>query len=625
VKFVLTSILSLFITSAWGQLFDTTTYHNDLSYYTTADNVLHFNFNQQEEDTQLQFGHQIKHDFVNRAIVLNTGRIASPSQFIMYNEPTTDQFQLSTPLFTNWFYNSDSIQYYHSKTPRTDLTYAQGTGNLLHLEATHSQNIASNWSFGLQYNRTKSHNLFYNNLPQFNQERITNLFSTSVFSHFYTPNRKYEVFGNFVNSKNTVKETFGIANPAVFNQLSGREKTFGGEANFYDASNLFIDRTWSITQFYRPGERTVKLNDTTIVADTNTGNITSQWYHKLKYRRHINRFTDGDPNTTLFPIRQVSLETHDSIFHGVLSNKIGRIQKSTIGLLDYWALQEFIQVKQQYFHSSSFNHIRFGGSIKKLVNTSEHTGYAHASILGFYAGDIKATYTFEPTFKKTALITQVGFTSRRPDYNDQFFGSNNYYWNHSLNKTKTTKAHFMFADKLKINRFELDLFSIDQYVYYDTNGVVRQHNAAIQHVRGNVVVLIKFANSWFWNQQLTYQYATNDVLALPEFSTKSRIYKEGFLFNKNMWARVGIDIQYFTPFSGITYNPIVRQMTLSNNEIGGYPIIDFFINSKVKSMELYVSTKHVGQGYFINDSFMAANYPLISRTVQFGVNWRLFD
>ena len=177
--------------------------------------------------------------------------------------------------------------------------------------------------------------------------------------------------------KNTVKETFGIANPDEFDQLSGRAKTFAGEANFYDASNLFIDRIWSVTQFFRPGERTIQVNDTTTGPDTSTSNISSQWFHQLRYRRHVNRFTDGDPNTILFPTRFVSLETHDSIFHSVLSNKVGKAFHVNSMLTKIWMLHEAIQVKTTVFFITVVSTTLGLAAISVKVERTSTTIYMH--------------------------------------------------------------------------------------------------------------------------------------------------------------------------------------------------------------------------------------------------------
>ena len=611
--------------TSWGQMFDTTEYKRDLSFYQTVSDVENLNFSQQEEDTSLQFGHQLLPNFIETPISLHTGRIDSPSISLEEELPSTDQFRISTSLFTPWFQNADSVSYYQSKTPRTDLTYSQGTGNLLQLKASHSQNIASNWSFGIEYNRIKSHNLYFNNLALFNQERMTNLFSTSLYSHYFTPNRKYEVMASFINNKNTVKETFGLSNPESFDQLTGRAKTYSGQANFYDAQNLFIERSWNVSQFFRPGSRTIQVNDSTTASDTNTDNITSQWFHEANYRRHINRFTDSDPNIALFPVRFVSLETHDSIFYSVLSNRFGKIQRTETGHIKYWIHHEFANIKQQFFHSSTYNNVKVGGEYAKSTSAFKHIAKGYVAGLGYNTGDFKLDYSINKINSKIPLSLKAVILNRRPDYNDQFLGSNNYYWNQSLNKTFTTSVTGTVSNQEKTAELNIEYRGISQYVYYDTSGYSQQFDGDIQYVKATGLLKFNFANSWHWHQRLTYQSTSNDIMPVPNVNVKTRLFKEGFLFNKNMWARIGVDVQYFTPFVGRTYNPIVRQMTLSNTEIGGFPIVDIFINSQVKSMELYVSTHHIAQGYFINDSFLAGNYPLISRTFQFGVNWRLFD
>lgn len=606
-------------------MFDTTEYHRDLSHFVTSKDAENLRFHTHQEDTNLQFGHHLLGPFVETPIQLHTGRMGSPTMYLEHSLPQSNQFQLSTALFEPWFISNDSLRFYHSNTPRTDLSYSQGTGNLLQLRASHSQNIASNWSFGLEYNRTKSHNLYYNNLPLFNQERMTNIFSTGVYSHFFTPNHKYEVFGSFVNSKNTVRETFGIANSATFDLLSGRSKTYAGQANFEDAQNLFIERTWSVLQLFRPGSRTVQVNDSTVAPDTSHNTISSQWFHEIKYRRHVNRFTDSDPNLLLFPVRYVSLETHDSMFYSVLSNRIGKSAKITGGYFKYWIQHEFIDIKQQYFHHSTFNNVHVAAEANKNTSMFNHSAFVRVTGLGYNAGDFKVDYQVVKPLTKNNVGLKTEILNKRPDYNDLFFGSNNYYWNQPFNKMSIYGAKLWTSNKQNTLKLDLQYRNLNNYVFYDTSGFSRQSSDNIHYINATGQFKLTFATSWHWEQRLSYQSATSNDMPVPTLCSKTRLFKEGYLFNKNMWARIGVDVQYFTPYAGRTYNPIVRQMTLSNDEIGGFPMVDFFINSQVNSMELYVSTHHIAQGFFINDSFLAANYPLISRTFQFGVNWRLFD
>ena len=183
--------------------------------------------------------------------------------------------------------------------------------------------------------------------------------------------------------------------------------------------------------------------------------------------------------------------------------------------------------------------------------------------------------------------------------------------NSSLNKTLTGQVTGRISSKKSSQFLDVSLYTIDQFVYYDSNGMVQQFDNVLQHARVNAVFQLRLGSSWYFKNRVTYQWASSEVLALPTFSVKTRLYKEGFLLIKICGLELVVDVQYFTPYTGTTYNPIVRQMTLSNTEIGGFPIVDVFINSEVRvngacTCQRTISLKDI----FINDSFYGRQLPL---------------
>ncbi|MBO6515621.1 MAG: hypothetical protein JJ975_03630 [Bacteroidia bacterium] len=618
-------ILIALWTQGFGQIFDTTEYKRELSSFIEIGSAKSLNFSRKTEDTTLDFSHSLYGDDVNSPMFVHLGRIVSASKSLEPTLPNTSTFQLGPRLFANYFYHPDSTKYFRSPTARTRLKYSQGTGNLLYLNAQHSQNIASNWSFGLDYIRNKSHNLYFNNFPLFDQERMTNLFSTRAYTHFNTTNHKYEVFANFVNSKNTLRESFSIANSEGFDTLSGRAKTYSGQAFLSDANNVFINRDFSVYQFYRPGDRTIRINDTTLVADTTTTSIASQWFHHLRYSRNINEFTDNDYNEAVFPARLYTLETADSVFHSVLHNSIGQIRKGNRFTSSYWIQHESVKVSQLNAHQSRFQNIQLGGNLSSRTSNSRLFVEGKYNPLGYYSGDYALNVSHRVSFNETGLKTNVNVIKHRPDYNDQFFGSNYYYWNQPLSKTDILEASAVFFTRKTGLQIGGTYRQVTNFVYLDTSGLPRQHTEAINYFKAFLANHFRFGSNWHMEQRLCFQSASNKVMAIPDITYKTRIYKEGFLFKKNMWARIGLDVAYFSSFEGIGYNPVIRQFTLSNQTIGGYPVVDLFLNTRVNSMLLFASVNHLTQGFFNNDSFSAAAYPLVGRAFRFGVDWRLFE
>jgi len=607
-----------------GQIFDTTHYKRDLSYFITSASTEDLAFDVVREDTILGFTHRLFNESINVHPGLHLGRIASPFKSLVPILPNTNVFVLSNPLFRPYGYQKDSTLYYDSKTARTRLKYSQGSGNLLFLKAEHSQNITKNWSFGIDYTRAKSHNLYFNNLPLFNLERISNMFSTNLYSHFVTKNRRYEIFTNFINNKNTIKETFGLGNRVSFDTLVGRGKLYSAQAQLSDAQNLFINRSFSFQQFFRDGDRTIQVDDTTVVDDTTTANISKHWFHSFEYKRNINRFIDNNPDT-LFEERFISLETLDSIFYSVIQNRIGRVARTNRSVLKYWILHEAITVKQLHAHQSRLQHLQLGAS----GQLDSKPGILFAELkyapIGYYSGDyaLRAKLTTEKKRSKWQLIANV--IKHRPNYNDQFFGSNYYYWHNRLNKTDIIDIQSVLSVTKTAFQIGGTWRQYQNFVYYDTTGLPNQMQSGITYASGFVSNHFHIGRSIHFKHRFTFQYSSNKVMPVPDILYKASLYKEGFLFNKNMWARVGFDLTYFSEFKGYGYNPAIRQFTLSKNTVGGYPLVDFFINTQVNSMLLFVSVQHFTQGYFINDSFSAENYPIIGRALRFGVDWRLFD
>ena len=619
--------VTVLLQSVWAsaQLFDTTVYHKDLSTFTTSFGTENLDFTYADEDTTLSFAHRILRNNVADPLRLHTGRIAGPGMWLEPDMPNTDEFQSGRPLFANVFHHVDSIKYYRSRTPRTRLKYSQGTANLLYIGAEHSQNITKDWSFGLDYTRVKSHNLYHNNLPAFDQERMANVFATSVYSHFRSRNRKYEVFGAFVNNRNNQRETYGINNAPLFDLFTGREKSYSGEARLSDAQNLFITRDFNIHQFYRMGARKVQINDSTIGPDTSTDNINAQWFHQLNYRRNINRFSDNTLPNTVYPDTLFESVTLDSIFNDVIQNRIGFIGKTKDVGLKAWMLHEVIRVKQKNGHQSNLQHLQLGAQTTSNLSIAKLKAEGKYSVLGYYSGDFYLSAQIENQSDIGLLRIGLKQVRHRPDYNDQFFTSNYYYWNTPFNKTDITNGTFTYnlpKGQLKVN---VDARLITGQVYYDTSGRAQQFNSTLRYGKVSLSNTSNIGKSYYINHRFVVQSSSNAILPVPQFLYKASLYKEGYLFKKNMWTRFGVDFSYFSEFVGYSYNPVVRQFILGDENIGGYPILDIFLNAQVQTMTLFVSVQHVGQGFFINDSFSAEDYPIIGRAFRFGVHWRLFD
>ena len=607
-----------------AQLFDTTEYRRDLSTYHTSGEVQDFKFDRHREDTTLNFPHELYTARFEDNPQLNTGRIASPVL-------TFDQKQRSSLYFTNWnnsfgrwFRYSDSIRYYDGKTPRTKLGYAQGSGGLLFLNAEHSQNIASNWSFGLDYRRVKTHNQYYINMPRFNQERMTNVFATQAYTNYHSKNQNYEVFASFTNNKNTVKETFGVQNAEDFDLLSGRSKAYFGIGGLTGAQNTAIERLWHVKQFYRSGNRQIVVNDSTIVPDTLYTSIRGQWFHDLKYERRINRFSDDDINRAIFPDINYGETTLDSIFWDVVRNEVGYTKRDGNLKTMISATHESVRVKQLDFYNNQYQLLYVNGKANWSDSNWTFTGSTQIALTGFNAGNYLVDISGEKLNENNTWFAGATVVSVRPDFNNQFFVSNYYNWHQILQNENRLALNAGWRGE-NGSHVKLEATDLQNAVYFDTSAVPVQLNENVQFLTLDAYAPISMGKSWKADARFNLRYSSNDKIPMPLYNGGLRIYRQGYLFNNNMWARLGVEATYIDQITGYFYNPVVRQFVLSSQSIGGYPVVNVFLNMKVQTMTLFVSGRHLTQGMFRNDNFASALNPIMGRAFTLGVNWRLFD
>ncbi len=207
----------------------------------------------------------------------------------------------------------------------------------------------------------------------------------------------------------------------------------------------------------------------------------------------------------------------------------------------------------------------------------------------------------------------------------QHYISQQLVWQNDWQKTFGTDVSLTWA----LPRFQLELTGqyqlIDNYLYYDTLAQPRQHGAAL-----GISQLTLRKNFAFWgfhfNNQLTWQTTTDDVLRLPELYSVHSLYFEGRLFKRVLRLQLGADLRINTPYFADSYQLATGQFYLQNREeIDWYPDIDIFINFKVSNFRFFLKQENF-YGYFTSDfHFQVRNYPLSYPYLRFGVGWQFLD
>ena len=90
-------------------------------------------------------------------------------------------------------------------------------------------------------------------------------------------------------------------------------------------------------------------------------------------------------------------------------------------------------------------------------------------------------------------------------------------------------------------------------------------------------------------------------------------------------SRSRFTANYFTSYNLNAYDPILAEFYVQNtDEIGNFPLIDFFINAKVRQTRIFIKAEHFNSSFTGNDFLSAPGYPYRDFSVRFGVVWNFF-
>jgi len=89
--------------------------------------------------------------------------------------------------------------------------------------------------------------------------------------------------------------------------------------------------------------------------------------------------------------------------------------------------------------------------------------------------------------------------------------------------------------------------------------------------------------------------------------------------------QTGVTFNYFTKYHLNGYDPVLAEFFVQNTqELGAFPLIDVFVNMKVRQTRIFVKAEHINSGFTGNDFFSAPGYPYRDFNVRFGLVWNFF-
>ncbi|MFV0182484.1 putative porin [Empedobacter falsenii] len=580
----------------------------------------------------------IKQDAFGKLFYPNVGGVVVDLEY--QNSPFNPSM-LPTGKKYNYYY-ANEIKYYDVKSPYTEFIYENGVKEGNFLSSTFSHNINKQFNYTFHYRGLISEG-------RYKHEKAQN--NTFVFSSNYkTKSERFKLWWNYAAQNLKNNENGGIKDIYDFILQDERRKT--------NIRNIDVNSQTAKSEF---DARRIELNASYgILKKLNEKDSTFynpiELKNKFSYEKQKYRYEDSSPNGDLYDTPLITgLDNRNKKSFTDLSNTTtaGFLWTDRVKIeagVKLQSLRVFSEEPFIFFKVDEDDNIIYNvnnpkeikenlfGVVGKVDFDWNEKLKLYGNVEYLQSDNYKSVYNVDAVLDITPIegytlsagaVIQSKIPSLNAIYNQSFFADFNY-----ANKFETENVQNLFA-KLKLDKVnttvEASLYNLDNKVYLDSDLVYKQLNDNINyfkikgenHLRFGKINLVSTAQF----QKVT---KNENIMPLPDFLIRETLYWQGELFNKNAQLQAGINATYFTKYNGLRYIPILNEFAIQDptniQEIGGYPILDVFINFKVRNMRFYIRGEHINASFTKEpDYFAAPNVPYRDFKFQLGLKWNIFS
>ena len=286
--------------------------------------------------------------------------------------------------------------------------------------------------------------------------------------------------------------------------------------------------------------------------------------------------------------------------------------------------------------------VTVGGQLSKTQGQTLHYNVTgEFAVAGYNIGEIHINGGIDlnfPLFKDTMTLAASGFYHHeKPSFYYRHYQGRHMWWNDDdIAMTDHFRVQGVLNYKKTRTRLRFAFDEIKNYTYFATTNTVsddmRLYNMAYSRQESDPITVLtaEIAQDFTtgplnWETVLTYQKSTKqEVLPLPSFNAYTNLYLR-FKIARVLDCDLGADARYFTSYEANDYFAPLGQYTIQGNEekvkIGGYPIVNAYLNFKLSKARFFVMMSHINCGTGNKKYFLAPHYPLNGRILRFGISW----
>jgi len=501
-------------------------------------------------------------------------------------------FHLSPQFKNPEFLNISQVNY-----SETFLFYQIGSSNSQNLFLSHLQKINKKISAKVDYYRNKSDGFYLN------QQGISE--ELNIFFNYKNNSKNYNLKPYFQYQNFIRQENGGIKGDSTFSSGNFANPSFL-ETNLNSAKNATQHKQGGIKQKVISKSKAIKI------------------YSDLGYYQEKRVFSYDPIELYYDTIYLDTITTNDRYKIEKYYNELSLFFPIEKTIHRVGIKNEFLNYTQNTFDTTSFDNKIFLNSQYNFEKSSLFFDFEY-TLTGFNTGNFSSQLYFQKINQSifSKIKFQANLLSQNPDITYFRMNGNHFQWNNNL--TQTLHFENNFSLETKFGELNLDYEMINAYVFLDENINVVQVNESIQ----KIVVKYNYTldkKRIYWRNDLIYQnvISGNQFYPVPDFTIRSDFKFKSKL--KAMDLQIGITANYRTSYYANAYDPALGSFYLQNEiKTGNYPILDFYIQSSIKTVDLKFTLSHFNSGFTGYNYYATPLYPIAPRAFYIGLSWHLKD
>ncbi len=522
------------------------------------------------------------------------------------------------------------INYYSVATPLTELYFKTVMEQGQNVDALVTVNTSERFNFSIAYKGLRSLGKYINQLSSTGNFRFT--------TSYITKNKRYAINAHFTGQDLLNGENGGITS---INNFESNDNSFKNRARLQvyltDATSFLKGKRFFIDHSFRINTKEASNN----LFVNHQFNLENKFY-EFNQQSLITQIAAQDPFQR-FGDSYVSSKINDQTRYQRMYNKLGATyENKTIGEFHFfiedfkyvYRYDKILILEAEIIPNLLTNRINAIGGQYSYKNNNWNGKFLYSKAIS------KQTFSTIDAVLKYKLNDKNDFSfqyqniSQLPNHNFSLHQSSYvaYNWKNDFKNEKINTINII-ANTQWINA-TAQISLLNDHLFFSNDDTTflqlvspKQYEKPINYISFKVSKEIQY-HKFALDNTVLYQNVSQDenILNVPQIVTRNTISFTNYFFKKALFLQTGITLNYFTKYNANDYNPVIGEFFVQDQtKIGNFPILDFFVNARIRQTRIFLKAEHFNSGFSASNYYSAPNTPYRDFMIRFGLVWNFFQ